>query len=616
MAQLAPSTIEYGKLISLIKDFQDSYISGEFKTPGEVAEEILNLMTKYEDIAGKPLLRLDPFTLGEPADSAKMNRLRRFLQDDVNLLQDQLNVLTAAAVFVHNFLATELELAKNQNAQASNKLKTLQLYSSAYDADVIQFGDYFTNLDFVDFSLVPNDQRASLINPGVVTLPKETESVNLSEIAIVKILNTSNGFSGNNQEAADTSTTTSNPIDGSALHLFKAQLDGRHAELETVLDGEPNTWFEYENYLVSDRDRLIAKGYNFVYKQSEFTTNTNSATDADGAASGSGSASTTDNTGLINWSKGPKDGVLRLDLEFDIGEIKSVNTISYTPFGLDNDKNFPIKISNVQTSPDGTDWEKLAPENVYVGTDANLQSARTSANVMIGSAVWNFDQRNVQFIRLSLEQAQPVDAKIVHVYYETKTATTLNTSTVTGSPVPGGTRVEGPNPPVEDPHKYIDSIGMIYGDYIQKTEIFDGKRWAIGIRDIFIEEALYKPTGVIISKPFRIDGVVDRVSIESDIFVPQDFSVEGQLWVRFYVSPDNGLNWHPISRIQDDFLGIPEIIAFNDPLPFEFREQGITYVNTNSIVNQLRVKVELSRPEELGSSSPVLKSYKLKVRKR
>jgi hypothetical protein len=154
------------------------------------------------------------------------------------------------------------------------------------------------------------------------------------------------------------------------------------------------------------------------------------------------------------------------------------------------------------------------------------------------------------------------------------------------------------------------------GETIRKKEYFIGKRWAIGIRDIGVEELKYNPSGIMVSKLFKFNGVVDRVALEANTVIPNTFTLGSGQWVKYYVSPDDGITWVPISNIYDSVMGVKEIVAFNDPLPSEFREENITYKNVNNLVTSLRVKIEMSRPEELVSSSPVVRWYKLKVRLR
>jgi hypothetical protein len=109
--------------------------------------------------------------------------------------------------------------------------------------------------------------------------------------------------------------------------------------------------------------------------------------------------------------------------------------------------------------------------------------------------------------------------------------------------------------------------------------------------------------------------VVDRVSIEASSYIPESFSPEGS-WIRYYISPNDGLNWYQISRIQDDYIGIPELLAFNDPIPVEFREKNVGYHTVPNTVNSVRLRVDLLRPSDQKGLTPALYWYKIKVKRR
>lgn len=630
------------QIVSKLVQFRADYVAKKFATIDEVIDEFQNIIQDLSTGAHRSLTKYEPVVQGEPPSSIKMNRFWRGIQHDMNNIDDQLMALRANALFLHNFYATEIEKARNLNAQASNKLKTLQLYASAHDPDVVTFGDYFRNQDFIDTSLVATSALVSLDVPGQISLNRSGEINNLTKESKVTILPTSNGFLGNNQEIEDPPQTLPQTGDGSSQSanqnasstgvpyeplykpnsplsplpdvVFVAQTD-RHAKLESITDQDPTTWIEYESNFVSKTDKESADNLNFVYKKE--------------ATEGNPLSTTNDpNATYVDWANGPPGGVLKLDLEFDLEAVKTINRISFTPFGLKGDINYPIKIAQIQVSETGTDWIVLNPQNVYLGTDVNLRTANTAPNVSIGVADWLFVQQNVQFIRISVEQAQPVDSNVGHLFFLKRSSDIGRAIEVIDLTQPSGVRtiypttgdgtqrVEGPIPLVNDPTIYYKGNNLIdRGGYTQQAEFFKGKRWAIGVRDILVQEVKYGETSTMISKEFNVNGIVDRVSLEADLDIPEGFDTT-QTWIKFYVSPDNGVNWFQISRIQDDFLAIPEIIAFNDPLPSDFRELGIDYHGVPNTVTSLRVKVEISRPSSKESSSPVLRSYVLKVRKR
>jgi hypothetical protein len=684
MTQLAPTTLIQSQAVSLIRDLQNKYLSKEFKSPDDVARELKSALTTFLNGLGQPLFEFDPFVEGEPVLAEKMNRMFKQMQDDINILTEQTDYARAGAIFLFNYVNTEILKAQRQNAQASNKLKTLQLYSSAQDNDVIIFGDYFLNEDQVDNAKTPVDTKAIIQYPGFLTLSKATsDAEKILSKAKVTILDSSNGFLGNNQEIDPRSFNSAAAYydDKEAQQdlTFLGQ-DDRHARLDSTIDQDPTTWIEYEYYMVDPEDRIKAEGFNFTYRKPDpadpskevqvdwatgpgFSLEQSVKLGAPGGkkpvfkefggqpvdiASNPGpKALLTLFGGNYRYIPGNDAGVLKLDFQVELQELRKINTITLVPYALTDNKNYPILVEKVETSEDGSTWIQLNPTNMWIANEKNLETARIADNSVVGSGVWVFSERTVKYIRFQIRQKYPVDCVVGHVYWETKKriqrkfrGDNVNVEIGLGGGSGGGgiteievggERKEGPIPTVVNPAQYNDPRYSSNGDLVKKVEAFQGKRWAIGVRDVTIDEVLYKPVGVIVSKPFKINGIVDRVSLEADIDIPSSFPTsDGQLWVKFFVSPDDGINWFPISRIQDDFLGIPEIVAFNDPLPEEFHETGVGYYNVNSTVNSVRLKIELSRPASTttdantastgsdlnASSTPVVKWYKLKVRKR
>lgn len=685
MTQLAPTTLVQSQAVSLIRDLQRRYVSKQIKSPEDVASELKTALTNFLGSLGQPLFEFDPFVEGEPLLSEKINRMFKQLQDDINILSEQTDYIQAGTIFLFNYVNTEILKAQRQNAQASNKLKTLQLYSSAQDNDVIVFGDYFLNEDQIDTTKTPVDSRAAIQYPGFLTLSKATSDADkILNNAKVTILDSSNGFLGNNQELDPRSFNSPAAYydDKEAQQdLFFIGQDDRHATLEYTVDQDPTTWIEYEYYMVNPEDRIKAQGFNFTYRKPD-PADSSKEIQVDWATGPGFSVSQVVKLGApgvgnkpvfkdfsgspvepgdrapgrmmslsagetFQYIPGQDAGVLKLDIQIELKSLRKINTITLSPYALTDNKNNPILVERVETSEDGSTWVQVNPVNMWIANEKNLETARIADNSVVGSGVWIFAERTVKYIRFQVRQRYPVDCVVGHVYWETKKRIQRqfrgdNVNVDIGSGIGsggngvteievGGERAEGPIPTIANPTAYNDPRYSSQGDLVKKVEAFKGKRWAIGIRDVSIDEVLYKPVGTIVSKPFKINGIIDRVALESDIDIPSSFPTsDGELWVKFYISPDDGINWFPISRIQDDFLGIPEILAFNDPLPEEFRELNVGYHNVNSTVNSIRLKIELSRPASTStdantassgsdlnaSSTPFVKWYKLKVRKR
>lgn len=552
MTQLYPSTDYESKAVALLMEMRNLILDSQSKlTAEEIAAKFRDVQTRFSEVVGKPLTEYEPYVKGEPPRSEKVNRFIENLQKDINILEEQMNLVKANSVYVHNTMIDQIAKEKNENSAAINKLKSLQLYTSGQNNELTIFGDYFKSDIQIDYDLIDTKSRALVEVDGRLTLPKSnTIKKNPLSTATIKILSSSNGVPGRLVEVEEiTNKTPVNPITQEKIYRFKAQIDKR-SNLLSLTDESPATWFEYEKNLVSDDDRVSAKNFNFTYTVTQ-----------DNASKGI--AEVVYPVGLneqIDWANGPSNDILKLDLEFDLKTVTTVNEITYVPFGLENNISAPVLIKYVETSIDKNNWETLFPTNVHVSQDTNLYTARLANEVTIGSVRWDVKSDQIRYIRFHIEQQNPINSKIGHVYYTTpkkviRTARLDQATPVFIETIVGGERAKGPIPTTVAPTKFYDpSFSLIdspqqntTSGLVKRVEIFDGKRWAIGIRDISAKEVEYASLGVMISKPFTIGGIVDRVSIDSSIYIPSSFSSES-LWVKYYISPDNGVSWFPISR--------------------------------------------------------------------
>lgn len=145
-------------------------------------------------------------------------------------------------------------------------------------------------------------------------------------------------------------------------------------------------------------------------------------------------------------------------------------------------------------------------------------------------------------------------------------------------------------------------------------EYIPAKRASLGIRDIFLGKEIYLESAEIISKPFYVDKDVDLLSIEVGEYVPQ--SNESATSIDYYISVDNGLKWIQISPMKKNFVGIPEILAFNQNLNNTNMLPQIAYYNSPEIpspIKSIRFRA-IMKKTKTGNSTPVLGSYKIGIR--
>lgn len=627
MTQLLPSTDYESKAVALVLEMR-SLISDSQKNTNikDVESKFRDIQTRFSQIIGKPMTQYEPFFEGEPARSDKVNRFLSSLQKDVNILEEQIELMRASAVHIHNNMKTQLEQASFENQQALNKLKTLQLYTSAQNNEITIFGDYFNGDNLIDYSIVDPARKTILEKPGQITLSKvNSVNENLMNSASLKILSTSNGVPGRLVEVQEVNPLIEKPgvsypgdSGNNVLYRFISQKNPMN-NIDNIFDGSPLSWFEYEKNYVNESDREKALNFGFKYQFNDTNNNKSNANYVDyGLAKGD----------LLDWADGPSGGILKLNIEFDLKSIKNINKINYIPFDLEGNKNHPTLIKKVEISSDNNSWETVYPMNVIVASSANLENTNISGNILINEAQWAVDNKEVRYIRFSIEQSRAVDTKIGHTYYKTRRRTIRkvdpNDPGKIIETIIGGDRVEGPMPTTSNPTKYYDpSFSIVedsslqdnlYSTLVKNVEIFQGKRWAIGIRDISIGQSEYSTYSEIISQEFKVNGTIDRISLEASSYIPESFPT-GTLWIKYFISPDNGLSWNQISRIQDDYIGVPEIIAYNDKIPTEFREPNVGYYNTSKPVSSVRIKVQMSRPSNEPYLTPILYWYKLKVKR-
>lgn len=614
MTQMAPSVLLYGQAILLIKELSDLYLAGGVKDDLDMDKKIQEILSRFRTNAGYPITEWNPISETEPPVSVKMNTFWRQVQSDVALLQQQVDIVRASSIFTYNFISNDVEKATQQNAVLRNKIKTLQLYSDSVDSSIVVFSDSLNNSDFVDQTKTTAQSSANIDQSGGATLGQFGPYVNLAPRASVRILSDSNGFPGNNQEVKDPiNAPILDPITGQKNLRFVAE-EKRAASLRSIVDGSPSSWFEYEHWQIDDETRKICANYGLTYSVDNSGSENYYPAPGEGFVfSGAGGVSTKD------WAGGPQNGTLNLDLELDLKTVQTLNQITYVPFDLADAVNLPVKIRYVEVSADGTVWNTVGEQNVWLSTDANVQAARIAPNIVTGKAVWRFQEAQVRYVRFHIQQPNWVKRPMGHIYwYNTRVPTQF---TVPGQAfrqtryAPSGVRVQGPTPYLPNIEDYYSPQNSTSGSLVSVREWFEEKRWSIGIRDISLEQIRYNTSSNLVTKPIRVGGIVDRVLIESELYIPPDFDPEVN-WVRFFISPDDGVSWNEISRIQDSRSSTPEILAFNDPTPEAFREPGVGYVQTQTDVNSLRLKISISDPQGFASSTPVVKSYKLKIKRR
>lgn len=159
-----------------------------------------------------------------------------------------------------------------------------------------------------------------------------------------------------------------------------------------------------------------------------------------------------------------------------------------------------------------------------------------------------------------------------------------------------------------NPKTYTATISL-KKDY----ETYRAKRFAIGIRSIDIGYQMYASSADFVSNTFEFPYNVKNLTISLDSKVDYNATSQNESLIKVYVSLDEAKNWIRISPIENPFIGIPEVLSFNEFPQNGEKIKGVGYHNYPAIPSQtkrVKVKIQMNKPR-YSNSTPILFSYKL-----
>jgi len=172
-----------------------------------------------------------------------------------------------------------------------------------------------------------------------------------------------------------------------------------------------------------------------------------------------------------------------------------------------------------------------------------------------------------------------------------------------------------PGRPVQSAFALSENIGE---DGLITIPREESNRWryAIGISEISIGRRKYSMASEYVSKPYPITKV-NNITMDADVRIPDIFPAGD--WIKFYVSLDDGATWHRILPINLPIVsGVPKILYVNSDIPDVYKDKNpagrAAFVETSNPISSLRTRIELYRPVNTTSISPLVFSYHLVVR--
>lgn len=516
-------------------------------------------------------------------------------------------------------------LSQNTLEKELSKLKKESDKISLYNNNkkITEEGLFIINEDFKTVeNLESGLSNADIDNyNGTVSLKKDRSVNHVDDKTKVEIVGRSEGFVGNNHQVKVKNVRdigfSQNKITNSITWYGE---EDNHANISETKDGNPETWFEYELVNVPASAKRKAKYLGFKYKLNDNTT--------------------------VSWARNPKNGKLSLTLMFEIDEVQKINWIDINPYIPPFKGSKGALVKSIKTAVKKSD----VPESIYDKEFINYRITEDNEtdksfldegvipgnNDFTGRGVFTFSPRKAKFIYVTFEQDSPYSCNIGHVYYIRVAKIKVKKD--------GGWfrsdktwyetkkfRVEGQlskydkNLVEKSSSNWIKEVGQkIFGGSKQKSivsdkvitriEAFNGKRWAIGLRDIAINSFGFAEESQIVSKNYTVPGFIKKISIKANEQIPKELLAKAKKdeWIKYFVSLDNGNEWH---RIGNNSQGLVEEIYVNSNIPEEIQNDNIKYIQSESD-NQLKFKVVFKRANDIKDASlfsPVLRNIEISL---
>lgn len=330
-----------------------------------------------------------------------------------------------------------------------------------------------------------------------------------------------------------------------------------------------------------------------------------------------------------------------------------------------------LEIVTIETSVDGDIWEEIPGLHNHtqfstLTNEANKVLNTNQANTIMapskyrygGKGLWIFGAREFRYLRFTVLQKTPIPNpyEIVEVkqkrqvtkskkaakigpfkFGKDKKKTKTETRWIELSYEEGLKMFNGDEVLDQDLGSYraekgieidLPGIGNIFsggGTSIEKsawqtsdvrTKVKENAvRYAVGIREIELLTANYAQTSVYQSKPFRVAAPVRQIHLMVDDQLPE---LGENSSIKYSVSVDGGNTWTRIAPNNqppqyEAGARIPTIVQVNSSTPDDAKDNNFGYLETDNPSNEVRVRIELSRPADNQGTTPVIKRYALEI---
>lgn len=215
------------KLAVLLENLNSNFLDGSESERETILIDFNKTINKFYQTLYNPILQLSPVKEGVDLNLDQLNEYFKQMDQDLKILFREVNSLHRYAINNFNTLSTHSSALRSRLRRIDSDLDDFRLQAESNLTDAIFFSDGYRNTEQIDYDnkLYKEEVCSIDIHSNAIQLPLDLSKTKKHSITNVSIGSGSNGTAGNNQEL-------------SALH---------RADLKSIVDDNPDTWFEYES---------------------------------------------------------------------------------------------------------------------------------------------------------------------------------------------------------------------------------------------------------------------------------------------------------------------------------------------------------------------------------
>lgn len=572
------STLIDQLVLQMFSDIQTDFNNGEIKTEKELFYRLKEAIQRLQSTLSRPNFK--------PRLADKLPILEDYHEMIEEILIDTQYLLSDCVSINQSLLQSSAEQEEKRTmyvnelrylTQKINKLKEKLTPTLSRDY-------YVVSNSFLEDKRgqTSNKNTLAYINQsnGVLMLPFTT-SISFNNQLTVEVLEGSNGVPGN--------THVADFLNGELYYDGQTNL---HLDLRDMIDGNADTWFEYEGFKVSDTIYQRCDGYGFGYEEG------------------------------LSWLIEEDGLLLRLSLKLETPQF--CNWLSLTPY-LAEQKG--VKASYLT--------------RCFLSDELGNNQEITQAQFFDETLVLTFNPQDISMIILEFDQQYQYGVQVGHqAYFKTNAS---NYNAFDSLNVETARRYNGPVPSVQhlglafEPktkrflHPTTKRLSHLSNEeWVKKSlfqtmpdleqaksqlELIDAYRYSIGIKDINLAYFNFQNEGEYISEVFETKDPMTSVTLEADDFIPTHMG-EGY-GIQYFLNFNEGDQWYPIVPVSRSYQGICQYEINNGNLDRYLRPsqksqaQGI--LTLFEAIQRVQLKIVLSKPEDAKIQTPMVYDYRLKI---